>query len=97
MKFPSASFLVVAATALPRARAEEPQCGIWMAASTLGDATNLGMFAGKDIEKGVEVQQEIAIPLLFRDWNEPDYYDTDDGTLWDRYIWEGEGESSGRK
>lgn len=69
---------------------EEPQCGIYMAGSTLGDTTNLGMYAGHDIPPGVEVQQEIAIPLLFRNWDGPDYYDTTDGELWDRYIWEGE-------
>lgn len=71
---------------------QQPQCGIWMAGSTLGDTTNLGMYAGTEIPKGVDIQQEIAIPLLFRNWDQPDYHDTDDGTLWDRYIWEGEGE-----
>jgi hypothetical protein len=71
----------------------QPHCGLWMAASTLGDATNLGMYAGVDIDKGVDIQNEIAIPLLFRNWDSPDYHDTDDGQLWDRYIWEGEGES----
>ena len=74
-------------------RAQEtppPQCGLWMAPSTLGDDTNLGMYAGRDYAKGVDIQQEIAIPLLFREWDGPHYYDTDDGTLWDRYIWEGD-------
>lgn len=71
---------------------QQPHCGLWMAASTLGDATNLGMFAGEDIDKDVDLQNEIAIPLLFRNWDSPDYHETDDGQLWDRYIWEGDGE-----
>jgi hypothetical protein len=79
---------------LLRAEEQQPHCGLWMAASTLGDATNLGMFAGEDIDKDVDIQNEIAIPLLFRNWDSPDYHDTDDGQLWDRYIWEGEGQSS---
>ena len=89
MRFPS---LVLSLLLLPTSSAseEQPKCGIYMAASTLGDATNLGMYAGEDIPSGREVQQEIAIPLLFRNWDTPDYHDTDDGTLWDRYIWEGE-------
>ena len=71
----------------PPPQPPQPQCGIYMAGSTLGDTTNLGMYAGDyDILPGVDVQQEIAIPLLFRNWDQPDYYDTDDGQLWDRYV-----------
>ncbi|CAB9501646.1 Guanylate cyclase [Seminavis robusta] len=90
MKSPPVAVLLLLLSSMSHALEQQPQCGLWMAASTLGDATNLGMYAGQDIEKGVDIQNEIAIPLLFRNWDAPDYHDTDDGQLWDRYIWEGE-------
>lgn len=64
------------------------ECGVYMAPSTLGSDTNLGMYAGKNVPTDQVIQTEIAIPLLFREWesHHPDY---EDGTLWDRYIWEG--------
>jgi hypothetical protein len=65
------------------------QCGTYMGPSTLGEDTNMGIYAGMDLEPEQPVNfPEIAIPLLFRDWGEhkPGYTD---GELWDRYIWEG--------
>ena len=82
----SASLVLLAATTTIAAPPPQPQCGLYMAGSTLGDTTNLGMYAGTDIPPQVDVQQEIAIPLVFRNWDVPDYYDTDDGQLWDRYV-----------
>jgi hypothetical protein len=70
---------------------EEPDCGIYMAPSTLGDSTNLGMFTAHDVVNGrVLDYPEIAIPLLFRDWEDHPTSAFGDGQLWDRYIWEGE-------
>ena len=71
------------------------ECGLYMAPSTLGEGANLGMYAGTNIAKGVDIQQEIAIPLLFRDWEGPSFFhqypnvvegDHDDGALWFRYV-----------
>ena len=44
------------------------QCGVYMAPSTLGEATNMGMYAGKEYGPNTVIQSEIAIPLLFREW-----------------------------
>ena len=72
---------------------EQPQCGLYMAPSTLGEGANLGMYAGTDIPKGKDIQQEIAIPFMFRDWDGPSFFhqypnithgDHDDGALWYR-------------
>jgi hypothetical protein len=66
------------------------ECGVYMAPSTLGADTNMGIYTGKPLKKDEVVNYpEIAIPLLFREWGDhtPGY---EDGTLWDRYIWEGE-------
>lgn len=77
---------------------QQPECGLYMAPSTLGEGANLGMYAGRDIAKKVDIQQEIAIPFLFRDWEGPSFFhqypgveggDHDDGALWFRYIWSG--------
>jgi hypothetical protein len=66
-------------------------CGVYMAPSTLGNYTNLGMFTAKPMHRGDVVPfPEIAIPLLWRDWGEHPPYAYGDGTLWDRYIWEGQ-------
>jgi SET domain len=64
------------------------ECGVYMAPSTLGEATNMGMYAGRAFQKDDVIQSEIAIPLMFREWgsHKPGYMD---GELWDRYIWEG--------
>ena len=69
------------------------QCGLWMAPSTIPGG-NLGMYAGQDILPNQIIQQEMAIPFLFRDWEGPIYYrphlhDDQDGALWFRYIWSG--------
>lgn len=66
---------------------EEPFCGVYMAPSTIGVA-NMGIYTNMDLNKGDVVNfPEIAVPLLFRDWG---YHGPNpDGTLWDRYIWDG--------
>jgi len=66
---------------------DQPFCGVYMAPSTIGVA-NMGIFTNIDLHKGDVINfPEIAIPLLFRDWH--DHGDNPDGTLWDRYIWDG--------
>ena len=68
-----------------------PPCGVYMAPSTLGETTNMGMYAGHAVQfrAGDEINwPEIAIPLVFREWgsHRPGF---EDGEIWDRYIWEG--------
>ncbi|GKY98732.1 hypothetical protein MPSEU_000829500 [Mayamaea pseudoterrestris] len=69
-----------------------PECGVYMAPSTLGETTNMGIYAGSAVQfkRGDEINwPEIAIPLLFREWgnHKVGYVD---GEIWDRYIWEGQ-------
>lgn len=49
----------------------------------------MGIYTGKNLKKDEKVNfPEIVVPLLFREWGEhTEGYS--DGTLWDRYIWEG--------
>ena len=79
---------------LPQQLQPLDQCGLYMAPSTLGGA-NLGMYAGRHYVRHDEIQSEIAIPLLFRDWEGPSYFhppfdsdknvnDHHDGALWYR-------------
>ncbi len=66
------------------------ECGVYMAPSTLGKDSNLGIFTGKPLEPGEVVNfPEIVIPLAFREWgvNPPLAYG--DGEVWDRYLWPG--------
>ena len=66
-------------------------CNVYMAPSTLGDKTNLGIYTAKDLKPAEVVNwPEIAIPLLFRSWQDHPPYSDGDGKLWDRYIWEGD-------
>jgi hypothetical protein len=45
------------------------ECGVYMAPSTLGEATNMGIYTGKAMVPDEVVNfPEIAIPLLFREW-----------------------------
>jgi hypothetical protein len=44
------------------------QCGIYMAPSTLGEETNMGIYTGLPRAKDDVVVKEIAVPLLFREW-----------------------------
>jgi hypothetical protein len=71
-----------------------PDCDVYMAASTLGGNTNLGMYTSKPLHINDTIKYpEIVIPLQYRDWGEPPPYvnhNGGDGTLWDRYIWEGD-------
>ena len=66
------------------------ECGVYMAPSTLGGDTNMGIYTGKPLVQDEIVNfPEIAVPLLFREWGDhkPGY---EDGILWERYIWEGD-------
>eukprot|EP00980_Cylindrotheca_fusiformis_P016009 scaffold4705_cov108-Cylindrotheca_fusiformis.AAC.3 len=66
------------------------ECGVFMAPSTLGNNSNLGIFTGIPLQQGQVVNYpEIAIPLLFRNFDEHPPNSLGDGTLWDRYIWGG--------
>jgi hypothetical protein len=66
------------------------QCTVYMAPSTLGVDTSMGIYTAIPLEEGVTVNfPEIAVPLLFREFG--DHVEGyDDGVLWDRYVWEGE-------
>ena len=65
-------------------------CNVYMAPSTLGDNTNLGIYTAKDLKNDEVINfPEIAIPLMFRDFDTHPPYAKTDGQLWDRYIWEG--------
>jgi hypothetical protein len=50
---------------------EQPVCGVYMAPSTLGEETNMGIYTGHTLRKNDSVNfPEIAIPLQFREWGE---------------------------
>ena len=63
-------------------RPPQPECGVYMAPSTLGEYTNMGIYTGKALKKDEIVNfPEIVVPLLFREWGEhTEGYS--DGTLW---------------
>eukprot|EP00977_Amphora_coffeiformis_P011088 scaffold2655_cov179-Amphora_coffeaeformis.AAC.21 len=63
-------------------RPPQPQCGVYMAPSTLGDYTNMGIYTGMDLKKDDIVNfPEIVVPLLFREWG--DHVEGySDGVLW---------------
>jgi hypothetical protein len=45
------------------------ECGVYMAPSTLGEATNMGIYTGKDLKPNEVINfPEIAIPIMFREW-----------------------------
>jgi hypothetical protein len=65
------------------------ECTVYMAPSTLGVDTSMGIYTGIPLESGTVVNfPEIAIPILFREFGEH-VSGFQDGVLWDRYIWEG--------
>jgi hypothetical protein len=46
-------------------------CGVYMAPSTLGSDTNMGIYTAVDLKEDDVINfPEIAIPLLFREWGE---------------------------
>jgi hypothetical protein len=50
---------------------EQPECGVYMAPSTLGEDTNMGIYTGTTLRKNDVVNfPEIAVPLQFREWGE---------------------------
>jgi hypothetical protein len=64
-------------------------CGVYMAPSTIGNHSNLGIFTGKTMKRGDIVPYgEILIPLLWRTFKNHPESSLTDGQLWDRYIWE---------
>lgn len=74
----------------PQAKAPPLQCGVYMAPSTLGEHTSLGIYTGIPLETGTVINYpEIAVPLLFREFGDH-AAGYSDGVLWDRYVWEGD-------
>jgi len=68
---------------------DDIDCGVYMAPSTIGDHSNLGIFTAKPMKDGEVVPYpEIIIPLLFRTFGHHPDHSFADGELWDRYIWE---------
>jgi hypothetical protein len=66
------------------------ECGIFMAPSTLGDESNLGIFTAIALAEGEVVPHpEIAIPMFWRNFDKDPPNSLGDGTLWDRYLWGG--------
>jgi hypothetical protein len=50
---------------------QQPECGVYMAPSTLGETTNMGIYTGTALRKNDVVNfPEIAVPLQFREWGE---------------------------
>jgi hypothetical protein len=50
---------------------EQPECGVYMAPSTLGEDTNMGIYTGTALRPNDVVNfPEIAVPLQFREWGE---------------------------
>ncbi|VEU38802.1 unnamed protein product [Pseudo-nitzschia multistriata] len=69
--------------------ADDVDCGVYMAPSTIGDHSNLGIFTAKAMKNGEKVPYpEIIVPLLWRIFGEHPAKSMTDGQLWDRYIWE---------
>jgi len=64
-------------------------CGVYMAPSTIGDYSNLGIYTAKAMKNGENVPfPEIIIPMLWRVFDKHPNIAFTDGELWDRYIWE---------
>ena len=64
-------------------------CGVYMAPSTVGDYSNLGIYTAKAMKNGDKVPfPEIIIPMIWRTFNNHPEESFTDGVLWDRYIWE---------
>jgi len=64
-------------------------CGVYMAPSTVGDHSNLGIYTAKPMKDGdIVPYPEIIIPLLWRIFGWHPVTAFTDGELWDRYIWE---------
>ena len=66
-------------------------CGVYMAPSTVGNHSNLGIYTGIALPNGAHVPYpEILIPMLWRIFGEHPAAELskNDGELWDRYIWE---------
>jgi len=64
-------------------------CGVYMAPSTVGDHSNLGIYTAKPMKDGdIVPYPEIIIPLLWRIFGDHPAKSFTDGELWDRYIWE---------
>ena len=75
----------------PLQQQQQPQidCGVYMAPSTVGNSSNLGIFTAKTMKRGdVVPYPEILIPFLWRIFREHPEKGLKDGQLWDRYLWE---------
>ena len=65
------------------------ECGVYMAPSTVGDHSNLGIYTANPMKDGdIVPYPEIIIPLLWRTFGDHPEESFTDGELWDRYIWE---------
>lgn len=72
-------------------RAHIEACTVYMAPSTLGNVSNMGIYTAKPLEKDTIINfPEIVIPLAFRDWGIHPPSAHGDGELWNRYIWSGD-------
>ena len=64
-------------------------CGVYMAPSTVGDHSNMGIYTAKAMKDGDKVPYpEIIVPMLWRTFDAHPKKANTDGELWDRYIWE---------
>lgn len=70
-------------------RNNDIDCGVYMAPSTVGDHSNLGIYTAKAMKDGEKVPYpEIIIPMLWRIFGSHPHDALTDGEVWDRYIWE---------
>lgn len=64
-------------------------CTVYMAPSTIGNHSNLGIYAAAPFKYGDAVPfPEIVIPMVWRIFGVHPERALTDGELWDRYIWE---------
>jgi hypothetical protein len=67
----------------------EVDCTVYMAPSTIGNYSNLGIYTAAPLNRGdVVPYPEIIIPFLWRIFGVHPERALTDGELWDRYLWE---------
>ena len=68
---------------------DDIDCNVYMAPSTIGNHSNLGIYTTKTMKYGdVVPYPEILIPMIWRIFGVHPPNAKTDGILWDRYIWE---------
>ena len=66
---------------------ERIECEVFMAPSTLGNHSNLGIYTASSLKSGEVINfPEVAIPILFRNFEK---WEPKGVTLFDRYLWGG--------